>query len=556
MSDIKHELKRWEGEHVAPVAARDEGRVFNTGGGGFPVKRLYTPSDLEDIGFDYLRDVGFPGEWPYTRGIDPQGYRVSPWSMIQYAGRGSIKDMNAALKQQLADGATGLDLAPDLPSQIGLDSDHPLARGEVGRVGVPLSSLADYEEIFEGIDVSKVHVTIQTNAQSFLTMAYLIALVEKQGGDPGRIGSYFQNDVLKEFIARGTQIFPPGDSMRLTTDVILWCAGHQPHVSPQMVCEYHMRDAGATPIQSMAMMLGNAMAYADWVVKRGGSVSDYLKQLMVFITTNHSDFFEEVARIRALRRLWAKLWKTRYGVSDPALLKCRMIEFQTGVPLTAQEPENNIMRTAISVLAGALSGVQVMGPRTFDEALGVPSDKALRLALRSQQVVAYETGVCNTIDPLAGSYYVEWLTDKVQKGIEAYLDKIIERGGMPEAIASGWIQSEIAHSAYEYQRQIERGERVVIGVNKFVSDVGRAGVKTYRIDLRVERERMERMEQIRANRDRDRLSHALEQLKAVARTENNIIPATTEAVRAYATTGEICDALRETFGIYRESHVF
>jgi len=349
MRELQEAYEAWNGMHDGAAEVRTDG--------GIPVKKVYTPLDLAAIGFEYTKDLGLPGEFPYTRGIDPHGYRKSPWVRFQYAGRASATELNAFLKRQLQEGVTGLDVAVDLPTQMGLDSDHPLAAGEVGKVGVPMCSLRDMERIFDGIDVSKVHVTIQTNSQSFVTLAYLIAVAETQGGDSAKLSSFFQNDILKEFIARGTHIFPPEPSMRLTTDVILYCAQHQPHISPQMVCEYHMRDAGSSPIESLAMMFGDAIAYADAIVERGGSVERYLKQLYIFITANHREFFEEIARLRAARRMWAKLWRDRYGITDPELLKCRMIEFQTGTPLPAQDPENNIIRIAMSVMAGAMGGV-------------------------------------------------------------------------------------------------------------------------------------------------------------------------------------------------------
>jgi methylmalonyl-CoA mutase, N-terminal domain len=539
MEDFRKTFDAWNAQHGGGNEVRTDG--------GIPVRKVYTPLDLIDGGFDYARDLGLPGEWPYTRGIDADGYRKSAWVKFQYAGRASALELNQFMKRQLAEGVTGLDVAVDLPTQIGIDSDHPLAAGEVGKVGVPMCSLRDMERIFDGIDVSNVHVTIQTNSQSFVTLALLIALCEKQGGDPTKLSSFFQNDVLKEFIARGTHIFPPAPSMRLTTDVILYCAEHQPHISPQMVCEYHMRDAGSSPVESLAMMFGNAIAYADAIVARGGKVENYLKQLYIFITANHRDFFEEVARLRAARRMWAKLWRERYGVSDANLLKCRMIEFQTGTPLPAQDPENNIIRIALSVMAGAMGGVQVMGPRTYDEALGIPSDQALRLSLRAQQIVAEESGITNVSDPLGGSYYVESLTAEIERRTNAYLAKIEEHGGMVHAIETGWIQAEIGRGACEYQREIESGQRVVVGVNRYASGQPPAA-KTYRPDPAIAQRQIAELVQLRKDRDQGRVAKALDDLEAVARTNENIIPATVAAVKAYATTGDICGRLRRVFG--------
>jgi methylmalonyl-CoA mutase N-terminal domain/subunit len=539
MDELKKAVEEWRARHGV------EGTVPTDG--GLEVKGLYTPQDLADRGFDYMRDLGLPGEWPYTRGIDPHGYRKQGWVRFQYAGRAGAGELNAFLKRQLAEGVTGLDVAVDLPTQIGVDSDHPLALGEVGKVGVPLCSLRDMENVFDGIDVSRVHVTIQTNSQPFMTLAYLIALCRKQGGDTSKLSSFFQNDILKEFIARGTHIFPPAPSMRLTTDVILYCADHQPHISPQMVCEYHMRDAGSTPIESLAMMFGDAIAYADAVIARGGSVERYLKQLYIFITANHRDFFEEVARLRATRRMWAKLWRDRYGVTDPELLKCRMIEFQTGTPLPAQDAENNIIRIALSVMAGAMGGVQVMGPRTYDEALGIPSDQALRLSLRAQQIVGEESGIANVVDPLGGSYYVESLTDEIERRTWAYLARIEEQGGMVRAIEKGWVQAEISRSACENQRDIESGRRVVVGVNRYATGE-RPKARTYRPDPELVGRQIAALEQLRKERDGMRVARALERLEAVARTDANIVPATVEAVEAYATIGEICGTLRKVFG--------
>lgn len=539
MDDLSKAYGEWSRQHNSDETVRTDG--------GVPVKKVYTPLDLANGDFDYMRDLGLPGQWPYTRGIDPDGYRKKAWVKFQYAGRASAAELNTFLKRQLEEGVTGLDVAVDLPTQIGVDSDHPLAAGEVGKVGVPMCSLRDMERIFDGIDLSRVHVTIQTNSQSFVTLAYLIALCEKQGGDPARLSSFFQNDILKEFIARGTHIFPPGPSMRLTTDVILYCAEHQPHISPQMVCEYHMRDAGSSPIESLAMMFGDAIAYADAIIARGGSIERYLKQLYIFITANHRDFFEEVARLRAARRMWARLWRERYGVTDAELLKCRMIEFQTGTPLPAQDPENNIIRIALSVMAGAMGGVQVMGPRTYDEALGIPSDGALRLSLRAQQIVAEESGIPSVADPLGGSYYVEWLTNEIERRTKAYLARIEEQGGMVRAIEKGWVQAEIARGACEYQREIETGERVVIGVNRYASGE-RPAAKTYRPDPAIAERQIAELERLRRERDQAEVARALDALETVARTEANIIPATVAAVKAYATIGEICGRLRKVFG--------
>jgi len=539
MEELRKAVEAWRARHGV------DGTVPTDG--GLEVKSVYTPQDLADRGFDYMRDLGLPGEWPYTRGIDPHGYRKQGWVKFQYAGRAGARELNAFLKRQLAEGVTGLDVAVDLPTQIGVDSDHPLAEGEVGKVGVPLCSLRDMENVFDGIDVSRVHVTIQTNSQPFVTLAYLIALCRKQGGDPSKLSSFFQNDILKEFIARGTHIFPPAPSMRLTTDVILYCADHQPHISPQMVCEYHMRDAGSSPIESLAMMFGDAIAYADAIIARGGDVARYLKQLYIFITANHRDFFEEVARLRATRRMWAKLWRDRYGVTDPELLKCRMIEFQTGTPLPAQDPENNIIRIALSVMAGAMGGVQVMGPRTYDEALGIPSDQALRLSLRAQQIVGEESGIANVVDPLGGSYYVESLTDEIERRTWAYLARIEEQGGMVRAIETGWVQAEISRGACEYQRDIESGRRVVVGVNRYATG-NRPKPLTYRPDPELLGGQLAALERLRTERDGRRVARALERLEAVARTDANIVPATVEAVEAYATIGEICGTLRKVFG--------
>ena len=541
MRELEEKKREWVNRHPT------DKYLTRTTNSGIPIDRLYMPMESTSNAEKYIERIGFPGEPPFVRGIDPDGYLKNVWRMIQYAGRANVKEMNRFLKQQLADGVMGLNVAVDLPNQVGLDSDHPLAQGEVGKVGVPVNSLRDMEEIFDGIDVCKVHISMQGNSQSFVTLAFMIALAEKQGGDPSHVAGFFQNDVLKEFIARGTYIYPVEPSVRLTTDVILYSAQHQPKNTPQVVCEYHMAEAGASIIQSAAMALGNAIAYADWILKRGGNLVQYLRNLFVFISVSHDDFFEEIARVRALRRIWYKLWKERYGVDDPECLKCRFVVFQPGSPLTAVEPENNITRTAISILAAAAAGVQSIGPRTFDEALGIPSDKAITLSLKAQQIVAYETGVINTIDPLGGSFYIEHLTDEIEKRIWDYLAIIESKGGMINCISSGWVQNEIATAAYERQKQIDKGEKIVIGVNKFPSKE-EPEIEPYLPSAEDEKIAIQALKKLRQERDSRKVNNALQKLKEVARTDDNIIPATVEAVRNYATVGEICGALRDIFG--------
>lgn len=541
MEDFENMKMKWEKRY--PL----ENTFHPKTDSGIPVERLYVPTENACDKAEYLGRIGFPGEPPFVRGIDPNGYIKKPWRMIQYVGRANVNEMNRFLKQQLADGVMGLFVAVDLPYQVGLDSDHPLAIGEVGKVGVPVNSLRDMEKMFDGIDVCNVHISMPGNSQSFLTLAMMIALAEKQGGDPKLITGYFQNDVLKEFIARGTYIYPVDPSMRLTTDVILYSAKYQPRNTAQVVCEYHMAEAGASIIQSAAMALGNAIAYADWILRRGGSLTDYLKNLFVFFSVSHADFFEEIARIRAFRRMWYKLWTKRYGIEDAECLQCRLVVYQPGSPLTDIEPENNITRTAISILAAACAGVQSIGPRTYDEALGIPSDKAITLSLKAQQIVAYETGVRNTIDPFGGSYYIEWLTDEIEKRIWEYLAIIEKKGGMLEGISSGWLQNEIASAAYEHQKQIDRGERIVIGVNKFASNE-EPEPEPYIPSVDDQKITIQALEKVRKERDNEGVKKALQTFRSVAQTDENIIPATVEAVKNYATVGEICGALRDIYG--------
>lgn len=516
----------------------------------FEAQRLYTPLDIED--FDYGEKLGFPGQYPFTRGVQPTMYRGRLWTMRAYAGFATAEETNARYKYLLEAGQTGLSVAMDLPTQIGLDSDHELSHGEVGKVGVAIDSLADMEALFDGIPLDKVSTSMTINGPAAVLLAMYVAVAEKQGVKPEALKGTIQNDILKEYIARGTYIFPPRPSMRLITDTFEYCSKNIPKWNTISVGAYHIREAGASEVQEIAFAFANAMAYIDAAIKAGQKVDDFAPGIS-WIFTAGLDFFGEVAKFRAARRLWARIMKERYGASVPKAQMLRVHVHTAGSVLTAQQPLNNVVRITWQALSAVLGGIQSMACCAYDEAIALPTEESATLALRTQQLLAYESGVTDTIDPLAGSYYIETLTDKIEKEAYDYIDKIDRMGGAVAAIEQGYMQQEMAAHAYEYQHEVELGKRTVIGVNKFNDSKKLAEQAVLTADLSVGERQIARLEKMKAARDNEAVKAALEKLREAAKGTENLMPYLIDAVKTYATLGEICGVLREEFGEYKQS---
>ena len=516
----------------------------------FEAQRLYTPLDIED--FDYGEKLGFPGQYPFTRGVQPTMYRGRLWTMRAYAGFATAEETNARYKYLLEAGQTGLSVAMDLPTQIGLDSDHELSHGEVGKVGVAIDSLADMEALFDGIPLDKVSTSMTINGPAAVLLAMYVAVAEKQGVKPEDLKGTIQNDILKEYIARGTYIFPPRPSMRLITDTFEYCSKNIPKWNTISVGAYHIREAGASEVQEIAFAFANAMAYIDAAIKAGQKVDDFAPGIS-WIFTAGLDFFGEVAKFRAARRLWARIMKKRYGASVPKAQMLRVHVHTAGSVLTAQQPLNNVVRITWQALSAVLGGIQSMACCAYDEAIALPTEESATLALRTQQLLAYESGVTDTIDPLAGSYYIETLTDKIEKEAYDYIDKIDRMGGAVAAIEQGYMQQEMAAHAYEYQHEVELGKRTVIGVNKFNDSKKLAEQDVLTADLSVGERQIARLEKMKAARDNGAVKAALEKLREAAKGTENLMPYLIDAVKTYATLGEICGVLREEFGEYKQS---
>jgi methylmalonyl-CoA mutase, N-terminal domain len=515
---------------------------------GIPVHRLYTPVHTKDL--DYLTDVGFPGSYPFTRGVQPTMYRGRHWTMRQYAGFGNAEESNKRYKFLLEQGQTGLSVAFDLPTQIGYDSDHDMAMGEVGKVGVAISSLEDMETLFDGIPLDQVSTSMTINSPAAVLLAMYLAVAEKQGVSPEQLRGTIQNDILKEYSSRGTYIFPPKPSMRIVTDIFAFCSEKVPQWNSISISGYHIREAGSTAVQEIAFTLANGIAYVEAALQAGLNVDAFGPRISFFFNA-HLDFFEEVAKYRAARRLWAKIMKERFKAKDPRSLMIRFHTQTAGCTLTAQQPKNNIVRVAFQALAAVLGGTQSLHTNSMDEALCLPSEEAVQVALRSQQIVAYETGVSDTVDPLGGSYYVEELTREIFSRAEAYINKIDEMGGAAAAIEKGFIQREIQDSAYQYQREIERGERVVVGLNRFQVQEEKPK-NLLRVDPALRLSQIEKLKKMKARRDQRLVAEALAELKKTAAGKDNLMGPILRAVKTYATLGEICDTLREVFGEYRQ----
>jgi methylmalonyl-CoA mutase N-terminal domain/subunit len=542
-SGSKHE---WQDEGGKRTPERQD--RFETSSGA-EVAPVYTGEDLD--GWDYTEKLGFPGEFPYTRGIQPTMYRGRLWTMRQYAGFADAEESNRRYRYLLDQGQTGLSVAFDLPTQIGYDADHPLAASEVGKVGVSICSLADMETLFAGIPLERITTSMTINATAPILLALYVAVAKKQGADLAKLGGTIQNDILKEYIARGTYIYPPRPSMRLITDVFSYCKDHLPSWNTISISGYHMREAGSTAGQEVGFTLADAIAYVQAALDVGLAVDDFGPRLSFFFAC-HSNFLEEVAKFRAARRLWAKIMKERFGARDRRSMMLRFHTQTGGATLTAQQPDNNVVRTALQALAAVLGGTQSLHTNSKDEALALPSQHAVELALRTQQVIAYESGAAETIDPLAGSYYVEWLTDRVEAEAQEYIDRIDEMGGALVAIERGFPQRDIHENAYRMQKEMEAGRRVVVGVSRFATEEAPVTGDLLRVDPQVGERQRRRLAEVRAGRDDGRVRALLGRVEQAARGSDNTMPIFIECVESYVTLGEMCDVLRSVWGEQKE----
>jgi len=550
--ELQSKYQEWEEGVLKPFIARDPNWApYRETPSQIPEDLLYLPPDTvgDEYVSEYLNQLGFPGQYPFTRGIYPTMYRGRLWTMRQYAGYATAEETNARYKFLLEQGQTGLSVAFDLPTQLGHDADDPLAEGEVGKVGVSISSLADMERLFSGIPLDKVSTSMTINAPAVVLLAMYIAVAKKQGASPNQLRGTVQNDILKEYVARGTYIFPPIPSMRLVTDLFEYCKEHTPRWNTISISGYHIREAGATAVQEVAFTFANAIAYVEAALKVGLAIDEFAPQLTFFFAAqNH--LLEEVAKFRAARRLWARLMRERFGARDPKSMMLRFHTQTAGVALTAQQPMNNIVRVTIQALAAVLGGTQSLHTNSMDEALSLPTEETVQIALRTQQIIAYESGVADTVDPLAGSYYVEHLTDEIERRAVDYLERIDRMGGALGAIESGFMQREIQESAYRYQQAVESGRRIVVGVNRFQVPEERR-LRTMRIDESIRQAQAQRLKQLRAERDQSAVARALRELESAAAGHDNVMPYILQAVEAYATLGEICAILRRVFGEYR-----
>jgi methylmalonyl-CoA mutase N-terminal domain/subunit len=516
-----------------------------------PVRNLYTRADLDSR--DQEHEVGYPGEYPFTRGVQATMYRGRLWTMRQYAGMGDAEESNKRYKYLLASGTTGLSVAFDLPTQIGLDSDHPLAVGEVGKVGVAIDSIEDMQRLFDGIDLTKISTSMTINATASILLALYVAVARRQGGDTRWLSGTVQNDVLKEYIARGTYIYPPQQAMRIITDLFAWANQNVPEWNTISISGYHMREAGSTAVQEVAFTLGNGIAYVQAAIDAGLDIEKFAPRISFFFNA-HNNFLEEVAKFRAARRMWARIMRDHFKAKNPRSWMLRFHTQTAGSTLTAQQPENNIVRTALQALAAVLGGTQSLHTNSYDEALALPTEQAARIALRTQQIVAYESGVSQTVDPLAGSYYIESLTNEIETRATEYLRKIEALGGMIKGLERGYVQQEIQNAAYEYQQQVDREEAVVVGVNRFAVDEEKS-IPIQHIDESLERKQVERLRALRSRRNAEAWKSSLNQVEDAARSGENLMPRILAAVEANATVGEVSDTMRKVFGEYKEAVV-
>jgi len=548
MDQVKEGLDKFNEKTTSMLAKRPERQETFYSGSGDEVQRLYSPVDIEGVEYG---DIGFPGEYPYTRGVQPTMYRGRLWTMRMYAGFATAEESNKRYKYLVEQGSGGLSVAFDLPTQIGYDSDHELAEGEVGKVGVAIDSLADMEILFDGIPLDKVSTSMTINAPASVLLAMYIAVAEKQGVSSDKLRGTIQNDILKEYIARGTYIFPTEPSMRLITDIFEYCSKDVPLWNTISISGYHIREAGSTAAQEVGFTLADGIAYVEAAVKAGLDVDTFAPRLSFFFNA-HNDLLEEVSKYRAARTLWAKIMKERFGAKNPKSMALKFHTQTGGSTLTAQQPENNIVRVAIQTLAAVLGGTQSLHTNSKDEALALPTEDSVRVALRTQQVVAYESGVTNTVDPLAGSYFIESKTQEIMDKAMEYITKIDDLGGAPKAIDNGYIQQEIMDAAYYYQKEVETGERIVVGMNKFQIEE-EAPKDLLRVDPAVGEMQKQKLVDLRAKRDNAAVEAKLVELRAACEGTDNVMPVIVEAVKAYATLGEICGVMREVFGEYQQS---
>jgi len=550
ITNLKEKIDIWKKEKYSKIRTKFPERreeFFTTS--NIPVDVQYSPLDIMNL--DYTKDLGNAGEYPFTRGVQPNMYRGKLWTMRQYAGFGSAEETNKRYKFLLSEGQTGLSVAFDLPTQIGYDSDNQISFGEVGKVGVAIDSLEDMESLFDGIPLDKVSTSMTINSTAAILLAMYMAVAEKQGIAPEKLRGTIQNDILKEYVARGTYIFPPKESMRIITDIFEYCTKILPEWNTISISGYHIREAGATAAQEVAFTLADGVAYVEVAKKARLEIDDFGKRLSFFFNS-HNNFIEEIAKFRAARRIWARLMKERFGATDPKAMMLRFHTQTSGSTLTAQQSENNIIRVTMQAMAAVFGGTQSLHTNSMDEALALPSEKAVTISLRTQQVIAYESGVADTVDPFAGSYYLEYLTNKIEEEVNNYFNKIDSLGGMVKAIEEGYIQKEIQDSAYKYQKAIEKKDIIVVGLNKFTMEE-KLPEKLLKVDPEVEKIQIEKLKKLKSRRDNNEVKEILEKIEDAARSDKNLMPLILEAVKAYATIGEISDSLRNVFGEYKPS---
>jgi methylmalonyl-CoA mutase N-terminal domain/subunit len=550
MDELKKERVRWEQTTLPNWTKQcsERKREFrNTS--NMPIKRLYTPEDVEEI--EYVRDLGFPGEYPFLRGVHATMYRGRFWTMRQFSGFGTAEQTNKRFKYLLKEGETGLSIAFDYPTIMGYDSDHPMGKGEVGICGVAISSLKDMQALLDGIPLDKVTTSMTINGPAAMLLAMYVAVGDKQGVSREKLGGTTQNDNLKEYFAQKLCIYPPKSSVKLTTDIIEYCSRHLPKWNPISISGYHIREAGANALQELAFTIYDGISYVESTLQRGLKVDDFADRLSFFFAS-HNDFFEEIAKFRAARRLWAKLMKERFHAKNPRSMWMRMHVQTSGCTLTAQQPLNNITRTTTQALAAVLGGTQSLHTNSFDEALALPSEEAVRVALRTQQIIAHESGATNTVDPVAGSYYIEALTNEMEQKAMEYIQRIDDMGGAIVAIEKGFFQKEIADSSYKYQKEIDEKKRTIVGVNDYQIQKEKYPIKLLRVDPNVEKEQVASLQKLRKTRDNRKTEETLGKLQHSAEKDENLMPAIIEAIKAYATLGEICNVLRKVYGEYKE----
>ncbi len=547
--------QQWQEETLQPAVARypERRESFETDS-GLEIEPLYAPEDLDSRGHDYAENIGFPGEFPYTRGVQPSAYRGRVWTMRQYSGYATAADTNHRYRYLLEQGQTGLSVAFDLPTQIGYDSDHPLAKGEVGKVGVPISSIEDMETLFDGIPLGRVSTSMTINATASLLLCFYIAAAGRQGVSPDQVSGTIQNDILKEYIARGTYAYPPRPSMRLVVDVFKYCAENVPRWNTISISGYHMREAGATAVQELAFTFANAIAYVQAALDAGLKVDEFAPRLSFFFVAQNN-LFEEVAKFRAARRMWARIMRDRFGAKDPRSMMLRFHTQTAGVSLTAQQPDNNVIRCTVQALAAILGGTQSLHVNSRDEALALPTEESAQLSLRTQQVLAYESGTADVVDPLGGSWYIESLTDDLEEQALEYIRSIDDMGGAVPAIEDGFQMREIGDAAYRHRQEVESGDRTIVGVNRYVSDEPPVE-GLMRVDEEAARQQVARLERLRRERDGGAAQAALARLEEVARSDDNTVPAILECVESYCTLGEISGVFRTVFGEQEEMAAF